>query len=530
MAVMDLTDLFSSGILLPSWFAVPAALFAALWLAKAAQISFGSASVVRQELELQGNLLRSYRERLKSRLQALAIWIDDGHIEKPAFTAKAFVICLAVASVYPAAFETIAAVLLGQAVKFADLHIDGPQSPGSVVSLATLSLPAVIGTLCLWAGRSSRFAFVAASLSVLVVLSTFYLLMTSIGGNDATTLAIVFLFAVFTGPIGFAMAFLVVGRGAFAYAAATSLALGLVLLEIPTDSFIDQFPPPLFFGSLVLLTLILSAFIGWVLSETAVAADDRRIVGAFVASTCALLLVPPLIFPYIGTEHAMSAMGPEVLLFGLLPIVNAPIDWLSLGITRRFLGALSHADDAELAWLHVPLIGPLLEAFLIGLNVLIAICLATIIAVATAGFTALYNQMHVWSRGHDVYDVPAMIDRLLSDPGSSDWWWLYAMMGWTLIPTLVHLVAFAGMIVTSPVAETGVGTRLSEWVRHAREGRNVLDVAGSSFCLVVLQLLPFIGLAILGYEFRHDILDLLQWMGPQIASWARIVAEWIHGL
>jgi hypothetical protein len=67
-------------------------------------------------------------------------------------------------------------------------------------------------------------------------------------------------------------------------------------------------------------------------------ARDRRREGYFQAVLLLLLLAACVLAPrWLATQQSWMFFGPVLLWFGLLPLVNAPFDWFSLGLTRALL-------------------------------------------------------------------------------------------------------------------------------------------------------------------------------------------------
>ena len=109
-------------------------------------------------------------------------------------------------------------------------------------------------------------------------------------------------------------------------------------------------------------------------------------------------------------------------------MVNAPLDWLSLGVTRGFLretllrkqwwwGIIFSTSDLILALLlMVPLI---------------------LLAVATMGVA---NMFVIAGGGMPIVHLPNVLDSIRENPGSTDHIWIYFMVFTTLIPTFLHAV------------------------------------------------------------------------------------------
>lgn len=111
----------------------------------------------------------------------------------------------------------------------------------------------------------------------------------------------------------------------------------------------------------------------------------------------------------------------HIVFLGLLPLLNALFDWLSVGVTRSLL----RRSEAR-PWLAVPL--GLADLFIaLGLFVLLR---ATIIVTLV-----LMNRLHT---DGDVIDLAAVFADLRDPAGAQSYWWLYAVIFTTLVPTMLH--------------------------------------------------------------------------------------------
>jgi len=118
-----------------------------------------------------------------------------------------------------------------------------------------------------------------------------------------------------------------------------------------------------------------------------------------------------------------------ILLWLLLPLVNAPLDWLSLGVTRGLLQAMrsgKHASRAALSWAILDLGMALLFLFLI--------------TAVLVGVTAFGN----WVSGETLVDIQSILNKVKAAPTGVSNWWIYFMLLSTLLPTLVHFALAGG--------------------------------------------------------------------------------------
>ena len=119
--------------------------------------------------------------------------------------------------------------------------------------------------------------------------------------------------------------------------------------------------------------------------------------------------------------------GPMVLFLGLLTLLNAPFDWVSLGLTRALL-----RRGLELGgWWPYAL--ALVDA---GLAAVVIAALALTIVVGVQAFDGL--AMH--GGGASVLPLEPLFNGIAAHPTTPEYWWLYALLLSTMIPSLVNLV------------------------------------------------------------------------------------------
>jgi hypothetical protein len=201
--------------------------------------------------------------------------------------------------------------------------------------------------------------------------------------------------------------------------------------------------------------------------------------------------------------------GPVLLFLGLLTLVNAPFDWASLGLTRALL-----RRGLELGgwW---PYLLALLDALLAG--VIIAL-LALTMVVGVQAFDA--SAAH--GGGKAVLPLMPLFDGLAAHPEAPEYWWIYALLLSTMIPSLVNLV-----IGGTALTRTAPGLP-SLLLRFMPAGRAVpafdrtwvaliltLQVAGGAILGVAAQALLAVGL----------IRYIMPWAGLGLLDMARAVAD-----
>jgi hypothetical protein len=134
-----------------------------------------------------------------------------------------------------------------------------------------------------------------------------------------------------------------------------------------------------------------------------------------------------------------------LLMFALVPIVNIPFDWASLGLTRALLRRGAEPGAPSPLWLG-------LFDFLLGLVLLALLALALIAALQ--GADAILRHFH----RDAVANVVALLDNIAEHPRDPANYWAYATLFSTLIPSALNAVIGA-------VSLIGWGLpRVRQWV------------------------------------------------------------------
>jgi hypothetical protein len=124
---------------------------------------------------------------------------------------------------------------------------------------------------------------------------------------------------------------------------------------------------------------------------------------------------------------AKSRRRGTLLFIGLLTLLNAPFDWFSLGLMRALL-----RRGLELGgWWPYAL--ALVDA---GLAAVIIAALALTLVVGVQTFDALA----VYGGGASVLPLEPLFSGIAAHPTAPEYWWLYALLLSTMIPSLVNLV------------------------------------------------------------------------------------------
>jgi hypothetical protein len=140
-----------------------------------------------------------------------------------------------------------------------------------------------------------------------------------------------------------------------------------------------------------------------------------------------------MILACLGAARLLSPLttweqaGPMFLFLGLLTLINAPFDWASLGLTRALL-----RRGLELGgWWPYAL--ALADACLAAL-IIAALALTMVVGVQA------FDALAVHGGSTPVLPLDALFNGVAAHPSPPEYWWLYALLLSTMIPSLVNLV------------------------------------------------------------------------------------------
>ncbi|MGH6834980.1 MAG: hypothetical protein ACREC9_05395, partial [Methylocella sp.] len=267
-------------------------------------------------------------------------------------------------------------------------------------------------------------------------------------------------------------------------------------------------------AGLTALAVFVAGFLGVavVFKGLSAIAIKYRWQGVFLA-----LFLPVMIVACLGAAELLSpspiwsASGPLLLFLGLLTLINAPFDWASLGLTRALL-----RRGLELGgwW---PYFLAFVDAALAG--VIIAL-LALVMVIGVQAFDEL--AVHGGGEKAAVLPLDALFDGIAKNPGAPEYWWAYALLLSTMIPSLVNL-AISGMALSRGIP--GLGRLLLRWIP---EGREVPDYRRPLAALVLTGQMfsgAFLGIAAQAFLAWGLIFHVMPWIGLDLLDMARAVAK-----
>jgi hypothetical protein len=160
----------------------------------------------------------------------------------------------------------------------------------------------------------------------------------------------------------------------------------------------------------------------FVITRLYAAAIKKRCDGVFIVIFFAGMTAMCL---WAAASNLTETVAPLLLFIGLMTLMNAPFDWASLGLTR----ALLRRGLELMGWWPVFL--ALVDALLAP--VIIAI-LALTMVVGVQTFDVLAN-----GEGEPLLALATLFDGIATHPAEPEYWWVYALLLSTMIPSLINL-------------------------------------------------------------------------------------------
>jgi hypothetical protein len=188
----------------------------------------------------------------------------------------------------------------------------------------------------------------------------------------------------------------------------------------------------------VAVTVGIGAAIAW-LSKSAI--RNRRqgefLLSFFVATFLSCLVAAHSLSHFLGWRSAVG--GPLLLFLGLLTLLNAPFDWASLGLTRALL---RRGLELKGWWPFFLAVADALAAAviiaLLAIAMVIGVQTFDAVAVHGGGEPVLPLISGTIASGLVPYRIP-LLDRIAAHPEAPEYWWVYALLLSTMIPSLINL-------------------------------------------------------------------------------------------
>lgn len=393
-------------------------------------------------------LLPGYRELLIKFLDRVGHFIGDHDAQRPlAFSSQSFVFSLGLAAAYPLFFMALNWTLNGTGGQIGTITVF-PEGIGfwqraqDVGAFALVAMFVVY--LVLWEKID---ALDRRPLVKSAIFLTFYVLtfVAAAQGNVQAAIAWAGLGALL---IHGSAAGAVVGSFAFTFTSA------VVLARTTEYSFAPH------------VTAVASLFAAYFVYAACRLFDQRRVGWLLALVLAAASTVPSLVLSsydgqwpsvdFTATPNAESVpAGALVLFLLLLPAANAPMDWLSLGVTRHLLRWIADGKAGYWATFGIVIV-----------DILFALLMIVAVTAGTAALLAAFSKLHALGGGANLMDVQSYISGMREDPSGTQWWWIYAMLLSTLVPTIFNLVMLLIAFGLSPLP---LGEALASYLERHRD-------------------------------------------------------------
>jgi hypothetical protein len=149
----------------------------------------------------------------------------------------------------------------------------------------------------------------------------------------------------------------------------------------------------------------------------------RLILLVFYTCNAACLLAVGLLLPLRTWPYT----GPLLLFQGLLTLINAPFNWASIGLTRALL-----RRGLEL--------GGWWPYFLGVVNAVLATSIVAVLTLTMVIAVQAFDELVVHGGGSAILPLEPLFDGISKNPGKSEYWWIYALLLATMIPSVIGLM------------------------------------------------------------------------------------------
>ena len=435
------------------WISIPVALATIILVIATARYGFifnygkkrsGSAErrmfdKLKTQLEAGGAIGEIYSTRLKAMLNAVDRFFGDAdpavktlwpHAfgftgQKPFWTAPAYDRCLLIALLYPLVMIYAMWGFSGH-VGPGEAAVGLPDDAGGWRRLLAIGVILTMN-LSFYAAKDTerwynKIAAFALALAFATILTTTVDIIFGIGVGFGFVGALVGVFA-FAGSGVVAITF------AFVFAFLFSFA-GTIVVNL------DNYSSPIF--AVISVFTLISVFtfsfaIGFAADYFDKRARQKNWHGVFLGlQSVGLLILCYMAAAWLGGSTIWVGAAPLLMFVGIFTLINAPFDWLTLGLTRALL-----RRGLELGgwWPLLLAIADLIMAAV----VIVLLGAAMVIAVDA------FNAVTVSAGGENVFDLAGTLNGL-ADPkrrSEPEYWWLYATLFSTLIPSIINVAVGA---------------------------------------------------------------------------------------
>ncbi|WP_413204852.1 hypothetical protein [Rhodospirillum sp. A1_3_36] len=252
-----------------------------------------------------------------------------------------------------------------------------------------------------------------------------------------------------------------------------------------------------------------------VLQSTAI---RHAVYGPFLVLLWLLLLAAMFILN--GTTPPSQSSLSVMLGLGLLPLLNAPFDWLSLAVTRTLLTASVTKKSPG----HTVLYS--------GLDFLLATLLLLLLAATLVVGVEFFNATLAWGGNKPVLDLAQQLAEL-RDPTEGGTLWIALMLFSTYLPTLAHLIIALASLAPEGLRFRGktLADALEEDATRPRESKGALTQARHQFWLtfgwVLATALALISIAFILFVFVYST-TWAGWLLDTVIAFQGAVHGWFQ--
>jgi hypothetical protein len=177
--------------------------------------------------------------------------------------------------------------------------------------------------------------------------------------------------------------------------------------------------------------------------------------GCFLALFFIIMILTFLIAPSVmASFHGWENFSRMLLFLGLFPLLNAPFDWFSVGLTRALL---RRGLELKGLWPY----------FLAIVDASLAAIVVALLAIAMVVCVQSFNEAAVSSGGKTaVLPLDDLLAGIEQNPSAPQYWWIYVVLLSTMVPSLVNL-AIGGMAMTRGLP--WLGRSLLKWIPENRD-------------------------------------------------------------
>ena len=215
----------------------------------------------------------------------------------------------------------------------------------------------------------------------------------------------------------------------------------------------------------------------------------------------------------LAGNAAWDLTGPLLLFFGLLTLINAPFDWLSLGLTRGLLRLGLARRGAWPWWLA------LLDAFL-------ATVLVGLLSAAMVLGIQAFDAMAVRGGGQAVLPLHTLLADMQARPAEPEFWWIYALLLSTLLPSAANaVVGCTSWLRSWPWLNDRLLRQMPDRVGHKAETLVYRRISVAAWLTAQLAVGTLMGLLALGLWVWALLGGLMPWAGLNLLDSMRWLVD-----